>query len=140
VNIPRIVTNPRGLKLSTGQVLPAGTRLTVNSHAINQDAAIYPEPTEFKPFRFSSMRELPGNELRYQHASTGLDNINFGHGLWACPGRFFANAEIKVILAHLLLRYDLRLTPGTQKPSQQHFGLAILPDAGAEVLFRARQN
>ncbi|KAK0617480.1 cytochrome P450 [Immersiella caudata] len=138
VNIPRIVTNPQGLKTSTGHLIPAGTRMTINSHAINQDPEVYPDPTRFDPFRFSRLRDLPGNELKFQHASTGLDNINFGHGLWACPGRFFANAEIKVVLAHLLVRYDIENTPGTRQSWQRHYGLAILPDSEAEVLIKAR--
>ncbi|KAI0456055.1 cytochrome P450 monooxygenase [Xylaria acuta] len=139
VNIPRIVTNPKGLKLSTGHVLPVGTRMTVLAHAINQDPDLYPEPEVFKPFRFSELRAKPGSEHKYQHATTGIDNINFGHGIWACPGRFFASAEIKVILAYLLRHYDVKLKPGEQKPRQQHFGLAILPDPDAEVLFKKRQ-
>ncbi|KAK8856636.1 cytochrome P450 monooxygenase [Apiospora arundinis] len=138
VNIPRIVTSPDGLKLSTGHVLPTGTRMTILAHAINRDREIYPDPDTFKPFRFSDLRAQPGNELKYQHATTGIDNINFGHGIWACPGRFFASAEIKVILAHLLLHYDIKLRPGEEKPRQQHFGLAILPDPNAVVLFKKR--
>jgi cytochrome P450 len=110
----------------------------VLSHAINQDPKLYPDPARFDAFRFSRLREIPGNELKYQHATTGIDNINFGHGIWACPGRFFASAEIKVVLAYLLMHYDLKLKPGEAKPSQQHFGLAILPDPLAEVLFKAR--
>lgn len=138
VNIPRIVTNPEGLKTSTGHIIPAGTRMTINSHAINQDPEVYPDPTRFDPFRFARLRDLVGNELKFQHASTGLDNINFGHGLWACPGRFFANAEIKVVLAHLLMRYDIKNKPGAQQNWQKHYGLAILPDSEAEVLVKAR--
>jgi cytochrome P450 len=138
VNIPRIVTNPNGLRCSTGHVLPHGTRMTIHAHAINQNPEIYPNPTEFQPFRFSDLRKTPGNEHKYQHATTGIDNINFGHGLWACPGRFFASVEIKVVLSYILRHYDVKLKPGEPKPKQQHFGLAILPDPEAEVLFRAR--
>lgn len=140
VNIPRIVTSPNGLRCSTGHVLPQGTRMTIHAHAINHNPALYPEPDKFDPFRFSRLRELPGNEHKYQHATTGIDNINFGHGIWACPGRFFASAQIKVVLAYVLRHYDIRLKPGEQKPKQQHFGLAILPDPNAEVLFKARKQ
>ncbi|KAJ6445342.1 1-aminocyclopropane-1-carboxylate synthase-like protein 1 [Purpureocillium lavendulum] len=139
VNIPRIVTNPNGLQCSTGQVLPQGTRMTIHAHVINQNPELYPNPTEFQPFRFSKLRETPGNEHKFQHATTGIDNINFGHGIWACPGRFFASAEIKVVLAYILRHYDVTLKPGEPKPKQQHFGLAILPDPTAEVLFKARK-
>ncbi|KAF5539133.1 cytochrome P450 monooxygenase (lovA) [Fusarium mexicanum] len=139
VNIPRIVTSPEGLKTSTGDVLPMGTRMTIMSHFINHDPKVYPEPEKFKPFRFSALREVPGNETKYQHASTGLDNINFGHGIWACPGRFFASAQIKVVLAHLLMNYDVKLRKGADKPGQIHYGLAILPDAQAEIMFKSRK-
>ncbi|KAL3961322.1 hypothetical protein ACCO45_002845 [Purpureocillium lilacinum] len=139
VNIPRIVTNPNGLHCSTGHVLPQGTRMTIHAHVINQNPELYPNPAEFQPFRFSKLRETPGNEHKFQHATTGIDNINFGHGIWACPGRFFASAEIKVVLAYILRHYDVKLKSGEPKPKQQHFGLAILPDPTAEVLFKARQ-
>ncbi|KAF4335429.1 cytochrome P450 monooxygenase monooxygenase (lovA) [Fusarium beomiforme] len=139
VNIPRIVTSPEGLKTSTGDVLPPGTRMTIMSHFINHDPKVYPEPEKFDPFRFSRLREVPGNETKYQHASTGLDNINFGHGIWACPGRFFASAQIKVLLAHLLMNYDVKLKKGMEKPGQIHYGLAILPDAQAEIMFKVRK-
>lgn len=138
VNIPRIVTNPNGLRLSTGHIIPQGTLTTILSHSINQSSELYPNPRQFDPFRFSKLREIKGNELKYQHATTGIDNINFGHGIWACPGRFFASAEIKVVLAYFLMHYDLKLKPGEAKPAQQHWGLAILPNPTAEVLFRAR--
>lgn len=35
--------------------------------------------------------------------------MNFGYGMHACFGRFFATHMIKIILAHLLLNYDLAL-------------------------------
>ncbi|GJN83138.1 hypothetical protein PLIIFM63780_006686 [Purpureocillium lilacinum] len=116
-----------------------GTRMTIHAHVINQNPELYPNPAEFQPFRFSKLRETPGNEHKFQHATTGIDNINFGHGIWACPGRFFASAEIKVVLAYILRHYDVKLKSGEPKPKQQHFGLAILPDPTAEVLFKARQ-
>ena len=78
--------------------------------------------------------------MKYQHGTTGIDNINFGHGIWACPGRFFASAEIKVVLAYLLTHYDVKLKAGEKKPGQQHWGLAILPDPEAEVLVKARRE
>lgn len=35
--------------------------------------------------------------------------ISPGHGRHACPGRFFASAEIKIILIGLLQNYDIKL-------------------------------
>jgi cytochrome P450 len=114
--------------------------ITIRSHSINTSEELYPDPDKFDPFRFSRLRSIPGNELKHQHATTGVDNINFGHGIWACPGRFFASAEIKVVVAHFIRMYDIKLKEGEKKPKQQHFGLAILPDPIAEVLFKARHQ
>lgn len=112
----------------------------VRAHPINMSSALYPSPETFDPFRFSKLRQQPGNEMKYQHSSTGVDNINFGHGIWACPGRFFAAAQIKVVIAYLIMNYDLMVKPGEKKPGQIHYGLATLPDAEADILFRKRQT
>ncbi|KAJ5249274.1 hypothetical protein N7468_000725 [Penicillium chermesinum] len=137
-NMPRIVTNPGGLKLPSGHIIPCGMRVMVRAHTLNLDPTLWPNPSVFDGFRFSKLRELPGNTFKYQHATTGTDNINFGHGLWACPGRHFASSQMKVVLAHLLLNYDIKLPEGVEKPKQQHFGLAIVPDTEKMVLLKAR--
>lgn len=41
--------------------------------------------------------------------STTDNLIPPGHGRHACPGRFFASAEIKIILIGLLQNYDIKL-------------------------------
>ena len=140
VNIPRIVTAPRGLKLTTGHTIPPGYLVMVRAQPINLSPQLYPSPDEFDAFRFSRMREQPGREMKFQHTSTGSDNINFGHGIWACPGRFFASAQIKVVAAHLIRRFDIRLVPGQEKPVPQYGGLAIFPDAEAHVELRERKS
>jgi len=112
----------------------------VRASPINSSSRLWPDPEKFDGFRFSKLRDQPGNEMKYQHSSTGIDNINFGHGIWACPGRFFASAELKVVMAYLITHYDIQLVPGTKKPGHFHYGFAILPDSGAEVLFRRREQ
>lgn len=136
--MPRIVTNPRGLKLPSGHTIPCGMRVMVRAHTLNLDPNLWSSPAEFDGLRFSKLRDMPGNTFKYQHATTGTDNINFGHGLWACPGRHFASSQMKVVLAHLLLNYDIKLPEGVEKPKQQHFGLAIVPDTEKMVLLRLR--
>ncbi|GFF59369.1 ent-kaurene oxidase [Aspergillus udagawae] len=139
VNIPRVVTDPNGLRLKTGHVVPPGYLVMVRAQPINQNATLYPNPERFDAFRFARLRQQGGaNENRWQHTSTGADNINFGHGIWACPGRFFASAEIKVVVAYVIRHYDLRLVEGRPRPTPKYGGLAIFPDAEAEVEFRPR--
>ncbi|KFY43370.1 hypothetical protein V494_02019 [Pseudogymnoascus sp. VKM F-4513 (FW-928)] len=105
---------------SDGTTVPKGSYVFIPMHAMSLDDEIYPSASKFDPFRFSRLRELPGNENRYQFVTTSPTHINFGHGKDACPGRFFASQEIKLLLAHTLLNYDVRLedpSGGVPKPS-----------------------
>lgn len=56
------------------------------------------------------------------------------------PGRFFAVNELKAILAHILVTYDIKL-PGdsTEVPKGRWFGGNNTPDRSAQVLFRKRR-
>ncbi|KAI1150916.1 cytochrome P450 [Nemania diffusa] len=74
-----------------------------------------------------------------QFTSIGDADQNFGLGKHACPGRFFAAQEIKVILCHLLLHYEVKLRDGEARPSPVVFMMTKSPSQTAEVLFRRRQ-
>ncbi|KAH8746014.1 hypothetical protein F5883DRAFT_384906, partial [Diaporthe sp. PMI_573] len=56
----------------------------------------------------------------------------------ACPGRFFASIIIKVVLAHLLTSYDVKLLPGdASKPMRKPMSNgSSLPDTDAKVIIR----
>lgn len=88
----RVTTAP--LHLSTGHTIPKGTSVVYDSHAVNlagpnisslaHDPSTMPKldaPNVFSPFRFSSIRETPGNESKYQYVTTSKDSMNFGHGM-----------------------------------------------------------
>ena len=68
--------------------------------------------------------------------TTGEDAISFGHGKHACPGRFFASNEIKVILVGLLMRYEFKFMEGMGRPENVLARTQINPNRAAEVLFR----
>jgi hypothetical protein len=53
------------------------------------------------------------------------------------PGRFFAVTEMKLVLMHLVMNYDVKLLPGTA-PRPLIMGTAIIPDPKLPVLFRKR--
>lgn len=55
------------------------------------------------------MRLIPGNEHKYQAVTSGADHLVFGYGVQACPGRFFAIHEAKVVIARILRNYDFKL-------------------------------
>jgi hypothetical protein len=55
------------------------------------------------------------------------------------PGRFFATAEMKTLLAHIIVTYDLKLEEGKKVPRESNIGNARIL-GNADVLFRKRQK
>ena len=64
--------------------------------------------------------------------------MHFGIGKHSCPGRWFASYEIKLNLAALLLKYDLKLKDGERRPKSLNYQFLNSPNPNAEVLFRNR--
>ena len=127
------------IKLHDGTVLPAGTYLAVASSAVATDPELWDSPDEFDGFRFSKLREQPGQENRHQFVTTGLDSLQFGHGVHACPGRFFANNEIKLILVHLLENYDIRFPESVKgRPENLYTPGGYAPDRNMCIEMKRR--
>ena len=65
--------------------------------------------------------------------------MSWGYGKHACPGRWFADAEIKMILVHMLLEFDFRFPDGKSRPESLEFETQNLPDRTATILLKRRQ-
>ncbi|MCJ1241081.1 hypothetical protein MMC14_009085 [Varicellaria rhodocarpa] len=137
VTFNRIVQTPT--TLSDGLHLPAGTHFCIASGAIARDPNIVPSPERFDAFRWSTKRAAePEDSHRHQHAVTDKYTMHFGHGRYACPGRFFASNEIKMIVAHLIMRYEWRFREGEGRPVNLSLDENLFPDPEARVLVRRR--
>jgi len=84
------------------------------------------------------MRKREGDQAKHQLVSLDSSYFAFGHGRHACPGRFFVAYELKMMLAHVLLNYDVKMANGNGRPANWWVGYNCLPDLSAEVLFRKR--
>lgn len=136
VSLYRVARKP--LQLSSGPKLPAGTILCVDIHHINNSHSLFPSPADYDPHRFLNKRAEPGAEHRHQFVSTGARDPNFGDGTQACPGRFWANTTIKVCLAHVLSRYQVKLPDGASRPEPICMPNGIwVPDMKAILLFQS---
>ncbi|PPR01427.1 hypothetical protein CVT24_001901 [Panaeolus cyanescens] len=125
---------------SDGTVIPAGTFMSAASNATHNDENVYHNAHEFRGFRFAEMKSQEGEETGQNMVKPNLEYMIFGNGKHACPGRFFAVNELKIMLAHCLLNYDFRFEDGrTEPPPPFWLGMAIIPDQKAEVMFRARR-
>ncbi|TFK56598.1 cytochrome P450 [Heliocybe sulcata] len=137
ISLQRKVLKP--YTFSDGTSVPVGAHVAVASQCIHSDEEHYADANIFNGWRFAEMREAEGEGTKHQLVSTGNDYLSFGHGRHACPGRFFAAAELKAMLAHLVLNYDVKLENEGVRPPDEWVGVSRVPNRTAEVMFRKRQ-
>lgn len=115
---------------------------------------IYEDPESFDGYRF-----FKSEETAWKNQAVVLDPtfVLFGLGrhawyviqlplrpcltkLVSSPGRFFAVNEVKAVVSHVLLNYDVKL-PGdaTQVMPGIWFASTRSPNPKAEILFRKRR-
>ncbi|KAL0934388.1 cytochrome p450 monooxygenase [Colletotrichum truncatum] len=125
------------VQLSDGTKITRGSATVVSAERM-WDPEIYKKPLEFDGYRFYRQRGGP-NDAVSQLVSTSVDHMGFRHGMHSCPGRFFAGNEAKVVLVHLLLKYDFEFAEG-QKPKFMEFGFSCESDSSVKVSVRRRQE
>lgn len=64
--------------------------------------------------------------------------LSFGHGRHACPGRFFAAQEMKLMLAYMVRFYDVERLE-KRPPNWQILGLSV-PDERPVIKVRRRES
>jgi len=124
---------------SDGTRIPKGTLVYAASIPAHRNNDVYPDAEVFDPFRFSKIREEEGKGTSNQFVATSNDYIIFGHGKNSCPGRFFAVTQLKTIMAHLILTYDIKLEEEGVKPPINWHGTSSMPNPQGSILFRRRQ-
>ncbi|KAF4995788.1 hypothetical protein FGRMN_4911 [Fusarium graminum] len=143
ITVVRKVVRPDGITTPTGLHLPYGTILGVPGYGMHHDEDIYPNPNDFNPFRFSEIddgqsEKSSGRKRKTRHSwvTTSPEYTPFGHGRYACPGRFFASTVLKILLAYLILNYDIQ--PLAQPP--QNLWRVASQVAGLKPRFRVRRK
>lgn len=150
----RLVVDPKGVTMSDGLHLPQGTRIGTSTHSIHHDNNIYPSAQTYDAFRFSRARAAATERSATRAASkeelakvleaknlstvtTSETFLSFGHGRHACPGRFFAATEMKLLLAYILLNYDVKTFE--ERPKNSFIAGSILPPMKATISVRRRK-
>ncbi|KAH6616256.1 cytochrome P450 [Boeremia exigua] len=125
--------------LPDGFTINKGDRVAVDAYAM-LDPEVYPNPEKFDIYRYLRMRENTDHPTKALLVSTGPENLTFGHGIHACPGRFFAALEIKIALCHILTKYDWELLPGSNLEPFVQTGEQTCLDPGNMMRFRRRKE
>jgi cytochrome P450 len=132
----------KGITLSNGQYIPPGVIIEVPSQAIYNDPKYYPESERFDGFRHYKLRRggKTTDHARNQFVTTNEQNLVFGYGRHACPGRFFAANEIKMIVAKMILDYDIKMPDGlTERYANIEVGRTSSPNPTKKLLFKKVQ-
>ncbi|OHW94725.1 ent-kaurene oxidase [Colletotrichum incanum] len=136
----------QSFQLADGTTIPAGIDIAVPALPVNLDESKYPQPLQFDPHRFVRLRSGVdadpigyASREQYQFISVTKENMAFGFGKPACPGRFFAANEMKLILIRLLQDYDMKM-PKDIKGRYPNIirGTSISPDTTKTIMMRRR--
>ncbi|KAF2678014.1 cytochrome P450 [Lentithecium fluviatile CBS 122367] len=127
-NVHRVAR--RDYTFADGYVVPKGNWAKFNQQAIFNSPMLFPDPDKFNPYRhLESGRKLKDVSMKWpMWGAPGL----------AWPGRFMVDRFIKVLVAHLLLNYDMKLSQTT--------GLNIswreseVPSPRVKLLLRRRER
>jgi len=120
VSFQRLVLSP--ILLSNGFKIPAGTHICAASDARSRDSSLYDSPLEFRPKRFYNSPGKNGEEASEVEAANLFSSVAagdswFGTGRQACPGRWYASVQIKLVLCLLLTEYEFKFPNGqTERP------------------------
>ncbi|MFN6567722.1 cytochrome P450 [Dendronalium sp. ChiSLP03b] len=116
----RIVKSPIEIM---GYQLPKGTAIIPSIYLAHHREAVYPQPQQFRPERFLERQFSP-----YEY-------LPFGGGNRRCIGLAFAQYEMKIALATILLQFQISLIDQRQvRPVRR--GLTLAAPAGLQMVAR----
>ena len=94
-----------------GHQIPEGTIVGTSIYTIHHDERYYPRPFKFEPERWQEGEKCGGSPTS-QHANLKLAQAAFcpfSVGPRACVAKNMAWAELSLVIARTLFRYDMRL-------------------------------
>lgn len=108
-----------------GYTIPAGTQVGINVHLVHHQEEHWPDPLRFDPMRFTPEQV----KARHKYAW-----VPFGGGAHMCLGLHFAYMQVKILLAHVLTRYEVKVAEGYE-PQWQPWPIPQ-PKDGLKVSFK----
>jgi hypothetical protein len=137
------IVAPGGLKLPNGTTIPPGVQTLIPMEPIHQDESIYNNAGTYNALQFcekGAVRSILDTNLAKptKKSAVSLDDsfVSFGIGKHACPGRFFALYEMKIMLAHIVLNYDVQFMK--ERPGHFNIMWVRLPSEKVRMNIRKR--
>ncbi|KAJ5131982.1 hypothetical protein N7448_006140, partial [Penicillium atrosanguineum] len=129
---PRVVK--KDFQFKNGLRIPKGTVLFTPNAAMLFDEKYVKSPFEFNGFRFYELAEGSETPELFKYTSTNPHYLQFGDGKHACPGRFFAADELRLILAYLLFHFEIKMQGSL--PENFKIKRHNLPHLGVKILLK----
>jgi len=128
----------KSFTLSDGTRLKQGTMLSAPIAMFSSDPDLLEDLETFDGFRWYK-KSLEAEDRAAHNANwttTSPRDLGFGHGKHACPGRFFATEEMKILLTFIILQYDIKYPEGQSRPTSIKRGASLSPDTSRKLLFK----
>ncbi|KAM7192968.1 cytochrome P450 [Naviculisporaceae sp. PSN 640] len=140
MSVRRCALQPYSLSTGTHS-LEVGDWACAPSGAINLSAMYYTSPDEFSGFRFVPPFMVPNDDGWKKRDGSNVDSswLMWGTGRMACPGRYYATAFMKTVVAQLLLDYDFKLAEPDSK-RWISWRIAKIPKPWTKVVFVPRNR
>jgi cytochrome P450 len=85
---------------------------------------------------------MAGKENKHLFVTTSPESLTWGYGNHACPGRFFTDDELKVLLIELLRKWEFRVADPKKTNSEslrKMRELVVVVPKDAEIELRRRK-
>ncbi|CAG9977970.1 unnamed protein product [Clonostachys byssicola] len=143
-----------GVVTDAGVPLPKGTIISFVAQPMHTDPDQYVNPLHLDPFRFNRLREEetsketdgPAREVGGEGDPNSFLStaklLAFGRGKNSCPGRYLMDYQMKMLLAYLVLNYDVKLADEhkNQRPPSRWILEFMFPSGETKFQFKRRKN
>lgn len=105
--------------------VPVGMGVGISITAIHKDPTIYPDPLKFRPKRF------------LERSYAAHEYMPFGGGIRRCVGAAFAEAQMRLVVAHLVTSFDFEaVSRQPAKPVRRN--VIVAPDGDIAMWVKPR--